>query len=568
MDGVAKQALIKDLTFVYGSDRASQIADLLVMRVKAMKLRVSQPQKPKPLTERDVLMIAYGDSFLAPDKTPLSALKGMIEDYLADMVSGVHILPFHPFSSDDGFSVMDYFKVNPALGDWDDIQAIAGVVDVMADAVVNHASAKGDWFSRYLADEQGFEDFFFEADPSDDLTQVVRPRTSPLLTPFEDKEGRTRHLWTTFSADQVDFDYRNSAVLVAVVDVLLNLVAKGARYLRLDAVTFLWKQAGSPSVHLPETHALIRIMRQVVLAYAPQTQLITETNVPHVENISYFGNGDDEAHMVYNFALPPLIAHSLISGSAEALSTWAATLDDVGGEACFFNFTASHDGVGLRASEGLLTDKDRAALIDRVEAAGGFVSYRALPDGSAAPYEMNCAYVDLICGGDQADDVAADQFVASQAIALVMPGVPALYVHSLFGSRNDHELAAETGRARSINRGQLDVVALKDELSDPTSFRRMVYDRLLHILKVRRKTTAFTPFATATVIDKGTGVFALRRSAPDGGDVLTLVNVSNRVQRVELGDAETGSDLLNHRRPCEGRIDLSPYQICWIACGL
>ncbi|PJF38844.1 MAG: hypothetical protein CUN55_16105, partial [Phototrophicales bacterium] len=256
---------------------------------------ISAPKVINPLTERDVVLITYADTLQQKNVPPLETLYQFSVEHFKGFISAIHLLPFYPASSDDGFSVIDYYMVDPDFGTWEHIQRLGQEFDLMFDAVINHMSAKSDWFRRFLNQEQEYAQAFVTATPQDDLSKVVRPRTSPLLTAFTRPNGETIHVWTTFSADQVDLNYHDPQTLLRVLDVLLFYVQHGARFLRLDAIAFLWKELHTPCIHLPQTHAIIQLVRAVFDEIAPHVLLITETNVPHDENISYFGNGYNEA---------------------------------------------------------------------------------------------------------------------------------------------------------------------------------------------------------------------------------------------------------------------------------
>ncbi|HLU09627.1 MAG TPA: alpha-amylase family glycosyl hydrolase, partial [Oceanobacillus sp.] len=306
-------------------------------------------------SERDVFLITYGDTLQRESEPPLRTLHHFLNQWVKGAISTIHILPFYPYSSDDGFSVIDYYAVNPDLGTWEDVAALGQDFRLMFDAVINHMSARSEWFQRFLADEPDYRELFAVASPDQDLSLVTRPRTSPLLTPFQKANGETIHVWTTFSDDQVDLNYQNPDTLLRILDVLLFYVRQGAQVIRLDAIAYAWKEIGTNCIHLAQTHALIQLLRAALDHVAPQVILITETNVPHAENVSYFGNGYDEAQMVYNFTLPPLLFHTMLAGNANQLSAWANTLITPSEQTTFFNFTASHDGIGVRPVEGILS---------------------------------------------------------------------------------------------------------------------------------------------------------------------------------------------------------------------
>jgi sucrose phosphorylase len=310
--------------------------------------------QPRLLSERDALVIAYGDHVREPGVAPLRSLNRLLDRHAGGLISGVHVLPFFPSSSDDGFSVIDYRRVEPSLGSWDDISALGRDFQLMFDGVFNHASAESDWFRRFLREDPEYQDWFITVEGNPDLSKVVRPRTLPLLTSFETASG-PKKVWTTFSADQVDLNVKNPDVLLALFDVLLAYVKRGAGLIRLDAIAYLWKEIGTSCIHLPQTHRVVQLMRAVLDQVAPDVMLVTETNVPHRDNISYFGDGTDEAQLVYNFALPPLVLHSLVSGNAEALTRWAGTLKLATTKVTFLNFLASHDGIGVTPVRGILS---------------------------------------------------------------------------------------------------------------------------------------------------------------------------------------------------------------------
>ncbi len=561
-----KEVLSEHVRTLYddaGTRRVVEGVDKLLQRYADVRCRSARQAL---LDENDVLLITYADTLLAGDEPPLSVLRRFYDDYLEDVFSLLHILPFHPYSSDDGFSVIDYHSVREDLGDWEDLGRLAGGCRVMADAVINHTSSQSDWFLRFLAGDPAYSEFYAEAHPGDDLSSVVRPRTSPLLTAFEDGSGEVRHVWTTFSADQVDLNYHNPDVLLAVIDVLFHLVARGARLLRLDAVTFLWKEPGTTSANLEQTHRLIKILRTAISMLRGDIVIITETNVPHRENIAYFGDGYDEAQMVYNFALPPLLAHGFIVGNSTHLSDWARTLRLPSNEVCFLNFSASHDGVGVRPVEEILDDQEREALVQASLAADGRVSSRTAVDGREHPYELNCTYLDLISSPGDDTATLVDRFVASQAIVLAMPGVPAIYIQSLLGTRNDVERMQQTGRARSINRSKHDYGDVKRKLASAQTLEAQVFERLTALIRLRRRKAAFDPYAPFQVMELGEKVFALRRGDKDAGaSILCITNLTGEGVSVDLPADAAGKDLVSGESYAAGQHRMAPYAVCWIA---
>lgn len=530
-----KPKILQCLVKLYGTEAA----DACVVQLASLISNGSQPRLSRKsgfnLSEQDALLITYADQVSEPDRAPLQTLADFSQQHLCGLVSGLHLLPFYPWSSDDGFSVKDFFAVEPAYGGWADLACFRPGFDLMFDAVFNHMSAQGDWFQKFLSDDPAFHNFFVTVEGSPDLSQVVRPRALPLLTEFSSATG-PRQVWTTFSADQVDLNFENPEVLLATIRALLFYVEHGARFIRLDAIAYLWKEIGTSCIHLPQTHTVIQLWRAVLDEVAPDVMLITETNVPHRDNISYFGDGANEAQLVYNFSLPPLTLHALQSGNATALTRWAQALTLPGERTTWFNFLASHDGIGVNPARGILSEAEIAALIARVEAHGGFISYKNLSDGSQVPYEMNVNYLDALsnpAAGEPAE-LAARKFLTAQAIMLSLQGVPGIYFHSLFGSRGDRPAVKRTGIKRRINREKLERARLEAELRDPASLRSQVFGGFQRLLSQRRAHRAFAPAAPQRILDFGPRVFAVLRESADGVDrVLCLHNVSEQAVPVE-----------------------------------
>ncbi len=581
-----EERIRKELTFLYGRDDGNRLWAVLASRLGRFHRRnpdltadVAPPCRR--LTEEDAILITYGDQFSEPGRPPLQTLAGFLHLNLRGGLSGIHILPFFPYSSDDGFSVMDYKKVNPAIGTWKDIALIGRSFRLMFDGVVNHISRQSKWFQRFLQGEKPYTDYFITVPPDADLSTVVRPRDIPLLTPVETAEG-TKYVWATFSSDQIDLNYHNPDVLLEITDVLLFYVEKGADIIRLDAIAYLWKEIGTPCIHLPQTHAMVKLWRAVLDAVAPEVIIITETNVPHEENISYFGSylpetsTSDEAQMVYNFSLAPLTIHSFLTGDATALTEWARGLRSPVPGTTFFNFIASHDGIGVMPAKGILTEAEILALVERTLAHGGRVSYKADRDGSRSVYELNITLYDFLNDPDRPDDLDVDRFMASQAILLSLAGVPGIYVHSLFGSHNCYRCAEETGRARSLNREKFHIADVEAFLNDPASHQSQVFSAYRRLLEARRKRPAFHPFGRQRVLRVDRRVFAVLRTSPDGLEsVLCLANVSDRDLPLEV-DLPTGEvpasgewhDLLGGGTYTAVRgvldIGMKPYQSMWL----
>jgi len=559
------------LSFLYGAEKTPPLLDRIHRIIDDYRSRI--PERNGELTEKDSLLITYGDQLISPDEKPLQTLGEFSREYLRGVIGGIHILPFYPWTSDDGFSVTDYREVDPALGEWDDISALQKNFRLMFDGVINHISSQSEWFKSFLNGDAQYADYFILAEESPALSKVVRPRALPLLTLFHTPSGEKR-VWTTFSADQIDLNYQNPEVLFEILDILLMYVERGATFIRLDAIGYLWKEIGTTCIHLPQTHQMIQFLRAVLDDVAPFVQLITETNVPHIDNISYFGDGTNEAQLVYNFALPPLVLHTFRVGDASALSDWAKELTLPSDRVTFFNFLASHDGIGLNPVRGILPEQDIEALVEKTLEHGGLISYKHNSDGSQSPYEMNISYFDALSNpqGNEPLELQAARFMAAQSIMLSLVGVPGIYFHSLFGSRSWRAGVDVTGRNRTINRQKFDLATLETELADAASLRSLVFQRYAHLLRARSTSSAFDPHGKQQVLDCGKATFALLRISPDGSQrVLCLHNVSRQSQNLtpDLKDIFSSVPLtdLTTGRPIDkatGSLSLQSYQTLWL----
>ena len=537
-----------------GDEVTAQLLELLARHAPALAARAARP----PVSERTAYLITYGDTVRRPGQPPLQTL-GELLDRVGDAVSDVHLLPVFPWTSDDGFAVVDHRQVDPRLGTWDDITALTRTHGVLLDFVANHVSASSPSFLAWLAGEPERAGHFLERDPSFDTSRVVRPRTLPLFSEHVRPDGRPVEVWTTFGPDQVDVDVSAPAALLELTDVLLGYLGRGASGVRLDAIGFLWKASGTTCLHLPQTHAVVRLWRALVDAAAPDALLLTETNVPHEENVSYFGDGTDEAHLVYQFALPPLVLHAFVSGSTARLSAWAAGTGPVSPTATFFTFLASHDGIGLRATEGILSDAERQALVDRVLAHGGRVSMSRGADGTERVYELNLTYLDALTTPAEASDpaVLAATALAAHSILLTVVGVPAVYVHSLLGSGPDHDGMRDSGIARRINREVLDADQLAEQLrTDPR--RSAVFAGLVGLLRARQRQPALSPFSPQEVEVHDERVFVVRRGR--GHDV--LVCATNVTGEEVVLPGITGTDVLTGDE--HGPLRLGPWGCAWV----
>ncbi|MFA0440803.1 sugar phosphorylase [Vibrio sp. 10N.286.49.C2] len=559
-----EKEIFNKVTEIYGEDKANSITQDILVLIEKWKLHA--PQYTTWVDETASYLITYGDSFCRPGESTLTSMKSFADKYVKGSISNIHILPMFPYTSDDGFSVVDYRKIDENLGDWQHLNALSENFDLMYDCVINHISKSSDWFKGYLAGDEKYQDYFVESDPNLDYSSVTRPRALPLLTPFKKASGETAHIWTTFSEDQIDINFHNPNVLLESIDILLMYAANGGRSIRLDAIGFIWKVLNSTCIHLPEVHQIIQLWRIIFDEAIPGALLITETNVPHKENVSYFGQGN-EAHMVYQFPLPPLTLHAFMSNNSKVLTEWAKGLTEEamtslkeGRKTTYFNFLASHDGIGVRPTEGILTNEDRQLMCEQVERKGGRVNYKNNGDGTQSPYELNINYLSAITEPDDSIESKVDKFIAAQSILLSFIGVPAIYYHSFLGSENDVEGMNESGINRRINRMKFDLNELEVQLMEPGSLREQVYRRLVELFTIRQQHRAFSPLSSQKILELGSHIFALQRG--EGSDsIRCIVNLSDQPQGVQLKDGEY--DLITNMS-LRNTVTLNPYQFVWL----
>lgn len=584
-----RERVLARLEFLYGSKGAEKWMPELerILKVHYAHKPPDMIQKEKKydpakrFCQEHIILVTYGDIVKGEGATPLSVLHRFVSQYALGAINTLHLLPFFPYSSDRGFAVMDYRRVDERLGSWQDIREKKRHYDLMFDAVLNHCSARSEMFREFLNGNPSYRNFFIAYESPDELTEeqrskIFRPRTSDILTRFETIDG-PRYIWTTFSSDQVDLNFRNPAVLLQVLDSILFYIRKGADLLRLDAVTYIWAEPGTESVHLPQAHEIVKLIRDVVDFAASGVALVTETNVPHNQNISYFGNGRDEAHMVYNFALPPLVLHAFYTGDAEALSLWAGDLCTPSNQTAFLNILDTHDGIGLQGAQGFLHPEDIQLLIERARNKGAFISYKATGNGAEEPYEINTTWWSALNpeSVDEGLDLQISRYLASRAIALVLRGVPGIYIHGALGTVNDYGAAKASGINRDLNRGVIDAWEVEKALKFPDSKLSLLFSRGRQQLLVRRQEMSFHPQGGQKILSLSHRVFALLRISPESDEaILTLTGVTGEAVGLTIPLDKVGIRHGHYRDLLSGmtyqakgnvlHLSLPPYGRIWL----
>ncbi len=543
---------------LYGAKSANQWVPILKKRINVALSLIEQNREEQK--QQNVILITYPDQFWEEGEKKLVTFQKFAQAYLKGVFDVIHFLPFYPFSSDDGFSVIDYRKIEDSLGDWNNLENIGEDYTLMYDFVCNHVSKHNEWFQKCLQGDKRYENFFIETDPTEDLSLVTRPRTSSLLTQFETTKGK-KYYWTTFSQDQIDLNYKNPEVLYEAVDIFLNYLEKGGRWIRLDAVGFLWKEIGTSCMNHKKTHELVKLLRAIMHEVCPSGKIITETNVSYQENISYFGNETDESHMVYQFPLPFLVLYSFFRQNAKILSKWASELKLPSNETSFFNFLASHDGIGINPVRGIVPEEEIEKLIIHLqEESGARVSYKENQDGKKNAYEINVSYFSAI--KENLDfEIGLIRFLNAHAVLLGMKGNPAIYIHSYLGSENNEDGVRKTKMNRTINREKFEWSKIDKILKEENSSRARIRKEMEQLIRIRKGCDAFAATAQQEIIKGSEELFSyIRRGKTQ--TVLCLHNFSSYSVKIPVKisgvDLFTGETILKS-------LTILPYGFRWIS---
>ena len=557
---------------IYKSNRdASRLLNSIVSLIDEDNLASKKKLTSKNWSQKSSFLITYADSIKSENDSPLLVLNQFLQKYI-DSIDSIHILPFMPSSSDSGFSVIDYYKIDGKLGDWKDLNLISKNKNIMIDIVLNHASRNSKWFANFLKGSGQGHDFFKVVNDWNGIAQIERPRSSELFQKIQTVDGEKK-VWCTFSHDQIDLDFSNPDVLLEFLKIIKFYIKKNIKIFRLDAVAFLWKKQNTSCINLQETHHIIKLIRFVSTLIDKNIILITETNIPSKENLSYFGN-NDEAHWIYNFTLSPLILFTLLSGNCSQLRKWSMTMPPAQEGNAYFNFLASHDGIGLRPVEGKLDSTELYRLINKMRDLGGKISYKTSQWGEEIPYEINITYLDSLKSTFNGEEkFQIKRFICAHTIMFAMEGIPAIYIHSFLGTKNDHKAIAAGEGNRSINRFKWDKKDIYKILEDKNSNNFYIMSKLNSLLNIRSKQPAFHPNATQFTLNLGDEVFGLwRQDKKRKQSIFSIYNVTPKsvklsLQKINLIETEKWIDLISGEalKDIDDDILLKPYQSLWIS---
>ena len=527
------------------------------------------PKKKKSISEKTTLVICYGDSVYSEKKKSIRVFQSFFQKKLKNYFNTIHFLPFYPSSSDSGFAVKDHYKVDNKLGNWLDIKSISKSTNVMADMVINHSSARGLWFKNFLKKKEPGKDYFLTVDNKFDTSKVIRPRDHTLLKKIK-IFNQSDYLWRTFSPDQIDLNFRNPSVLIQFIKIMIHLINNGVTIFRLDAIAYLWKENGTKCINLKQTHEIIKLLRNIINLLNIQTTIITETNLPENENLSYFGK-NDEANWIYNFSLPPLLIHAFLFENSSYLNKWSKNLPNTKNDNCYLNFIASHDGIGIRPTEGLLNKKTLDNFLNRLKKNGSKFSYRKVQNKAKKVYEANITVFDALKKSDY--DIKGkfylERYISCHAIMISFEGIPAIYFNSIFGTSNDEAKYIITGNNRDVNRYRWNFKNITNKLKNNKSKQNIFYQNICNLLNIRRKQKAFHPNALRINLNFGQKIYAFKRVSIDKKQtILCITNLSSKIQKTKISKKyHKMKNLINSKIQIEDKkfLLLRPFETIWLS---
>jgi sucrose phosphorylase len=542
------------------------LKDQIIQIIK--KFNQNNLKKKLTISEKTSLVICYGDNINSNQKSSIQVFQNFFRKNLKKYFNAIHFLPFYPSSSDSGFAVKDHYKIEKRIGNWSDIKKISKSSHVMADIVINHSSARGLWFKNFLKKKRPGKDYFLTVNSKFNTSKVVRPRDHKLLKKI-DIFRKSDYLWRTFSADQIDLDFKNPSVLLRFIKIMVHLVSNGVTIFRLDAIAYLWKKNGTNCINLKQTHEVVKLLRLISNLLNVETIIITETNLPEKQNLSYFGK-NDEANWIYNFSLPPLLIHAFLFENSSYLNKWSKNLPNTKFQNSYLNFIASHDGIGMRPTEGILNERSLNNFLKRLKKNGSKFSYRKVQNKSKKVYEANITVFDALKKSDTDPNgkFFLERYIAAHAIMISFEGVPAIYFNSLFGKSNDEAKYVITGNNRDINRYKWNYENIIKKLNDKNSKQSIFYQNLGKLLEIKRKQKAFHPYAQRLNINLGSKLFCFKRTSLDKKQtIISITNCSSVDQYPKLGKKyDKWKNIINPKINSSNKfLKLKPFETMWLS---
>jgi sucrose phosphorylase len=417
----------------------------------------------------------------------IAKLKDLLDGPLQGLCGGVHLLPFfYPIDgADAGFDPIDHTQVDPRIGNWSDVRGVAADYDVVADLIVNHVSSESPQFKDFSKRGAGspyaglfltYDRVFPMGATERDLLSIYRPRPGVPVATTTLETGERRLLWTTFTPAQIDIDVTHPQGEAYLRTILERFRDVNIRVIRLDAVGYAIKKPGTSCFMIPETYRFIAALTSQ--AHALGMEVLVEIHSHYEQQIEIARQVD----WVYDFALPPLVLHSLFVHNVKALGNWLSIRPQNA-----ITVLDTHDGIGVidagAASDGkpgLLAPHEIDTLVETIHSRSNGQSRQAT--GAAANnldlYQVNCTFYDALGCRD-------NEYLIARAIQVFVPGIPQIYYMGLLAGTNDMSLLARTQVGRDINRHYYTA----NEVSD--ALRKPVVQSLCELIRLRNTHPAF-----------------------------------------------------------------------------
>ncbi len=568
---LSKKNIKKKLSAIYNFDISKKNLNIYaneIFRVINTSNKFRKRGKKLKISEKTSVLICYADSLSNGNKEKtIKIFRKFYKKKLDHFFEVIHFLPFYPSSSDSGFAVKDHYQVDKKLGDWSDISGLSKKINIMADVVINHASSKGLWFKNFLTNKSPGKNYFLAVNKKFDISKVVRPRENRLLKKISIFK-KNNLIWRTFSDDQIDLNFRNPKVLLRFIKIMINLANHGVNIFRLDAIAYLWKKSGSKCVNLKETHEIIRLLRIVCDSLKSKPTIITETNLPENENLSYFGKRNNESHWIYNFSLPPLLVHSFLFEDSTYLNKWSKNLPQTKIGNNYLNFIASHDGIGMRPVEGYLDKKKLSKFFKRLKKNGGQLSYRKVQNSSKKVYEANITLFNAFqkTDYDKRGKYFLERYISAHAIMVAFEGIPAIYFNSIFGTSNDDYKYIISGNKRDLNRYKWNKKRLENLLKNKNAKQSIFYHKMMNLLSIKKQNKAFHPNAKRENLNMGKKIFCFKRTSLDNSQIIyNITNLSSKYLKLKYNNKFTTYKNLLGKTRSNSKIELKPFETLWLS---
>ena len=575
-----KKEIISLLSFLYGEQKGLITYKKLERLIKKYSKKIVKDHYfKKYFDQKDVVLIIYGDNVLKKSENSLKTLWRFLDKNLKGYINFIHIIGLFLYSSDRGFSIIDYKKINPKLGSLKDLKIIENDFKLMVDFVCNHMSSKGKWFKEFEKGNKNYKDFFIAFDkkpPQKKIEKVFRPRSSQLFVVRRTSSGK-KWIWRTFCYDQMDLNYQNPKVLLKMIDVFLFYIENRAEFIRLDAIAYIWKKLGTSCFLTKESHIFVKLLRKILDLLCPSADLIAEVNMGIKENIKYLGDGENEAQIIYNFPLPCLVLCAFYNKNSQKILKWCKALKLPSEKTTFLNLLDCHDGISVVGAKDVLSKKEINKITSNILKNGGKIGYKKGCLGTQEPYEFNITWWNAINGIDQKEtkEIKIKRYIAARAISFSLKGIPAVYFLGLFGTENCISCFKKTGKNRDINRKKFTEKKINFFIKNKESKEYKIFSKTKELLELRKEEKAFHPAATQKIIFLNKSIFSIiRTSLNKKENILVLINITKENKKIKISSKKLAIkskkiffDLISKEIFAIDNllsIKMAPFQVRWL----